>query len=167
MQPRNHLLETYRDLTARGRKSVVGRLEKGQSFLVGQERRPQVIGTAARAWRPADVALNRIDQAIVAMGEAVFDVWSNAELTVEAKRARAQVAYAEAKATTDSDVEIVRSAADSVTETLRTAAYPSRPEPRDAAQEAAIAGIKSDLMLVLGNVEADVTLIRTMTSQLS
>lgn len=82
----------------------------------------------------------------------VAAIWGDTRLTLEARRAGANEAITELRAFIDEHLEAMRTQTDELIDELRRRLRPPRPEPADAAQEAAIGNLKDDLRMVLDGV---------------
>lgn len=162
MQPHNPMLDTYRKHTAIVRNTMDSTLQR-----VEGESTPKPVRTARRSWEPVSASLETIDQMLADLGEAVFAIAINRDLTEEAKGERyagqAQVARSALDGTTG---EILRQSNEILAQ-LRTAAYPARPDGEIAAQEAALANIKADLRMVLDPLSDGMYVTQKLGAQLS
>jgi hypothetical protein len=165
MQPHSQLVDTYIGLVDRGKKVADGFLYRIPIYT--SDSRPEAVKTAANAWIPAPGALETIRITLAAFAEGIFAIRSDQSLTEAAKASRVAALETSARAGLDRQAGIVRSAITKVLETLRASAYPARPTPQDAAQEAALAGIKADIQMVFAAMDAPAEIFNSMASRLS
>lgn len=165
MQPRNHLLNTYRSLTSRGITSINAILDPNKGFTY-EDSRPKPIQQSASDWKLARKDLAAIDQAILELGEGVYEINANTDLTQEAQQTRARILGASVSTKVDALRSNVTTRADSIVSRLHAASYPARPLPNDATQEAALAGIKADLQLALSSASDGPPLLDRMITHL-
>jgi hypothetical protein len=145
-------LQAYRDLVAQCSANI-GAALPGTSFL-GDETLPEAVRPAVTKWGSAKKALDDIDAAFYQLGDALqailVDDSRNEQWQGEQSRSTVatfgkliSVAAATAQDKTTAALDIAR-----------RAALPQRPNPQDAAQEARIAGIKSDVLLLTSSIMA-------------
>ncbi|MCW2545830.1 MAG: hypothetical protein JWN96_290 [Mycobacterium sp.] len=168
MQSRNPMLDTYRKLTAQVIANVDPVLPKPPAYYLRDEKPPKdsIPPKVELAWRPLPEALAQIDAQVSALGEAVFKIATDKNLNEFGKCSQISKQIDLARTTVDALSTQVLDSADRIMNYLRTAAFPARPGTADATQEAALAGIKSDLRMVLDPVTSDDDLIVRLTDQL-
>lgn len=165
MQPKNILLHTYRKLVAEGQATVDSVLTVATSWP--EDDRPAALITASNTWRlvgPKTLAV--IDEALINLGDQVVENQMKSELTPAAKSDRAAALADHYGPLITAKTTEILSRISTVTELLLRAGFPTRPQPRDAAQEAAIAGIKTDLQMVLGPIAEGAGVVSALTAKL-
>lgn len=146
MKPHNPLLDVYVRLTS----DVVASLSTAfPQPTWPTDTTPQAIARARMAWAPVPGHLDKIKGVLAEFGEAVVRITTNTDLTDQARnRTLAETAEA-ARTQVNALAATALTGAEKSLDLLRAAAYPPRPQPHDAAQEASIAGIKSDARMTL------------------
>jgi hypothetical protein len=131
------------------------------------DHRPDAVRAAADKWVPfGPDRLAEIDAYLTTLGDALFLIWSNQDYTDEAKVTQAATAEAAAREQVPAMSREVLARANTVLSGLRSASYPSRPQPRDAAQEAALANAKADVQMVLGPIDDPMGAVTRMSELL-
>lgn len=165
MQPRNAMLDTYRNLTA----EVVAR---GQAHLTmpylihEQNAEPEHLRKAKVQWKPVPGKLTQIDDTVTHLGELIFQISVNDRLNPQARQADIAAAVQASRTIIDANISDIKTRSTAILDALRAAAYPARPQPADATQEARLAGIKTDLRMVWDAVPDGHNLVSNMTKSL-
>jgi len=145
-------LQAYRDLVAQCSANINDALP-GTSFL-GDETVPEPVRPAVTKWGSAKKSLADIDKAFFELGDALQLILVSDGRTEQwrGEQSRSTVAtFGKLIAVAAATVQDKSSAALDI---ARRAALPQRPNPQDAAQEARIAGIKSDVLLLTSSIMA-------------
>ncbi len=158
-------LSAYRDLVAQCSANIDDALPRA-AFL-GDETVPEAVRPAVTKWSSAKKALTDIDAAFYELGDALQaillddtrnEAWkgeqSRSTVASFGKRITAAASTAQDKASAALDI-------------ARRAALPQRPGPQDTAQEARIAGIKSDILLLTSNTKDDDRLLNLLAGVLT
>jgi len=149
MKPQSGLLDTYQSMVFESR----ARVNNALPAFAGSE--PHALTVIRNEWRTAGTALDAIDQLFDGIGEALWAEYTNSDLNDQARNTRVQSVITQYRAVFDAQVQAADSALTGVLQAGAKASAPPRPQPEDALQEARIAGIKSDLTMLLANrVEA-------------
>ena len=149
MKPQSGLLDTYQSMVFESR----ARVNNALPAFAGSE--PHALTVIRNEWRTAGTALDSIDSLFDQLAEALWAEYTNSDLTDQARNTRAQSVITQYRAVFDAQAQAASTSLTSVLETAAKACQPARPQPEDALQEARIAGIKSDLTMLLANrVEA-------------
>jgi hypothetical protein len=112
---------------------------------------PAAVGVIRTDWRGACTALDGIDQLFDQIGEALWAEYTNSDLTDQARNTRVQSVITQYRAVFDAQSQAASGALTGVLQAAAKASAPPRPQPEDALQEARIAGIKSDLTMLLAS----------------
>lgn len=165
MQPHNPMLDTYRNLVGevldRGRGLLTSSVLRSEN-----EKDSAALRRAKTEWQPIPRLLQQIDDAVVTLGENVFTISLDDRLTPEAKGNDIEAAAHATKALVSTNADDIRGRVTRILDVLRADAYPARPLPADAIQEAQLAGIKGDLRMVWDSVTDDSDFIGAMSSSL-
>lgn len=140
MQPANPLLNTYRALVDQVVEQVGTAVRDAPSL--------SPYAGIYLAWRPVPNQLAEIDQHVLLLGEQIFQTVADQRLTDPAKSDQIATATADARTAVENLSTSVLGTADTMLSTVKELAFPKRPTPVDAAQEATLAGVKSDLRMV-------------------
>lgn len=165
MQPHNPMLDTYRKLVG----EVVDRAAPllAKSFLISENQKDSpALARAKTDWTPVPKLLEEIDEAVRALGEAVFTISTDGRLADAARAEDIATAAAGTKTLVSTKTADIKARTSRILDGLRTDAYPARPQPADATQEARIAGIKADLRMVWDPVTDDSAFVPTMAASL-
>ncbi len=111
------------------------------------------IRAALRAARRIFERWDSAQDAVDNIGQLVAMTYTTTDLTDEAKQRRAGEIVAGARAQVEADLEAAGNALNTAVARLRQGLVPPRPAPADAAQESALAGLKTDLRMLLDSVE--------------
>lgn len=165
MQPHNPILETYRTLSGNVRELGQGLLTK--PFLLSEAQAESAALTRAKnEWLPVPRLLGVIDETISNLGEFVFAAITDGRLTPDAKAQDIASAANASRAAIDEATTEVQRRVGVILDALRSEAYPARPAPSDATQEARLAGIKGDLRMVWDGLEAGGDLVDAIEGSL-
>lgn len=165
MQPHNPMLDMYRNLS--GDVVELGRGLLSKSFLVSEnEKDSPALSRAKSEWQQVPRLLEQIDRAIVDLGETIFAVSTDSRLNDDAKRDDIGSAASATQTLISANVEDIQGRVTRILDGLRAAAYPARPLPADATQEARLAGIKGDLRMVWDAVTDDGDFVPAMGASL-
>ncbi|KAA1422501.1 hypothetical protein FE697_015315 [Mumia zhuanghuii] len=155
MKPHSPIYDAYRKLTREAADNISQLLPRTASSWLKQPdggpalKRPPAIEAAAKHWHGVPAKLDQIDTELDTLGKYVVGTWSQTELTQAARLTRIQIRAAESRVAIEGLRGQVLASSRAALAALRDGAYPPRPEPQDAAQEAALAGLKADLQMVL------------------
>lgn len=163
MQPHLSLLNTYREISVRVADHVGSVLE--ETVLIDDER-PVPIKVASTAWRTVRRRLGDIDSAIDDFGNAAVTTWTNGSLSEQGQHEQAKAFGLQLDSRLDTATGEVVARVDKILSGLRTAAYPPRPKGGPEA-EVALAGIKTDLRMVLENIPAEIALVNRIAALLT
>ncbi|MFC8731568.1 hypothetical protein ACFT5B_03825 [Luteimicrobium sp. NPDC057192] len=141
------MLDAFRKIAGTVTETVSSALSNVPFSLT--EPGPTALRAAATAWTPVPSAVQAIDATLTRVGKDVFNTATDRNLSAEGKAAQLQVVVSAARTTIEVETNTILTAATKVQSTLLAVAYPARPNPQDAAQEARLAGIKADLRMVL------------------
>jgi len=150
MKPQLRLLDTYRTVVAESRARVDGAIPR-VTGLRDAPPEPAALPVIRRDWSTARTALDSIDTLFDDLAEALWTEYTNTDLTDQARKTRVQQTIAHYRALFDTQSQAATVALTSVLKAAAKAGLPARPQPQDALQEARIAGIKSDLTMLLAN----------------
>lgn len=164
MQPRNPMLDTYRKLS--GAVVELGQAHLPKTNPFANEEDPSYLRKAKAEWQPIPGKLAQIDDTLTHLGELIFQISTNDRLTEDARSNDIAAAAQASRAIIDAATTDVKARTTAILEALRAAAYPARPEPADATQEARLAGIKGDLRMVWDAIGDDHNIVTTMTNSL-
>lgn len=164
MQPRNAMLDTYRKLSGTVVELGQAHLPKTNPFANQED--PDYLRKAKSEWQPVPGKLEQIDSTLTHLGELIFQISTNDRLTEDARREDIAGAVQASRAIIDAATEDVKARTTAILDALRAAAYPARPQPADATQEARLAGIKGDLRMVWDAIGDDDNIVVTMTNSL-
>jgi hypothetical protein len=145
MKPQSGLLDTYQAMVYESR----ARVDAALPAFDGSQ--PHALMVIRNDWRGACTALNAIDQLFDQIGEALWAEYTNGDLTDVARNKRVQSVVTQYRAVFDAQSQAASTALTGVLQAAAKASAPPRPQPEDALQEARIAGIKSDLTMLLAN----------------
>lgn len=165
MQPHNPMLDTYRTLVGDVLERANPLLAK--SYLISEnEKDSPELRRAKTEWSPVPRLLAEIDAAIVELGESVFSISTDSRLNEQTRADDITAAASATKAAVSAREKEVTTRTGTILDILRVAAYPARPQPADATQEARLAGIKADLRMVWDSISDDGGVSETMTESL-
>jgi hypothetical protein len=156
MKPQSGLLTTYRFMVGESRARVDAAIPQS-SLTLGSDGRfssspePAALAPIRKDWQSACTALDAIDSNFDDLAEAIWTEYTNQDLSVQARNRRVQEAISQHRNLFDAQAQAARTILTRVLETSAKASAPPRPQPEDALQEARIAGIKSDLTMLLAN----------------
>jgi hypothetical protein len=150
MKPQSGILDTYRTMVYESRARVDAAIPK-VSMLFSSPPQPAALAPIRTDWQSACTALDAIDSNFDDLAEAIWTEYTNQDLNVQARNKRVQQAIAQHRNLFDAQAQAARTILTRVLETSAKASAPPRPQPEDALQEARIAGIKSDLTMLLAN----------------
>ncbi len=100
-------------------------------------------------WDAALALLITIDDEIDAVQKKIREIAADPELSVQARQQRITAAATAARAQMNDLSRRADAQLKTVLDGLRIASYPARPHPDDPAEETRVAGIKTDLRMVL------------------
>jgi hypothetical protein len=115
---------------------------------------PVPLRKLARSWAQVKTGLDDIDASFAPIGDELFAIMT------DSTRSQTYIAAQKQAALTRFRVEVAQAStavcakATALLDQAARAALPQRPGPQDAAQEARLAGLKSDLQLLVSNVAA-------------
>lgn len=126
---------------------------------------PAPIRQASATWRAATATLDRIPPVLSSLAERVQRIAADRDLTDQAVAERITAAAAEAQKRVAQLADEVRDRLTRMVDTLRRAVVPARPG-ETAADEARIAGVKTDLRMVLDAAPATPTVLADRIAEL-
>ncbi|HEY3546252.1 MAG TPA: hypothetical protein VGK17_09185 [Propionicimonas sp.] len=156
------MLDAWHHLVPDAVQTVTVELNRGASYLLGEDQRAPEVKSAATDWLPVPPAVQALDAAMTAFAETVYQITFNPDLTPDAKTRQIAAQTTVTKAAVAAQVDTVTRGASKVLDRLRTAAYPPRPTPIDATQEVRVQGIKADLQMVLAPTDSSMDLITAL-----
>ena len=139
-------LQAYRDLVAQCSANINDALP-GTSFL-GDETVPEPVRPAVTKWNVARKALADIDKAFFELGDALQLILVSDGRTEQWRGEQSRSTVATFGKLIGGAASTVQDKSTAALDIVRRAALPQRPNPQDTAQEARIAGIKSDVLLL-------------------
>lgn len=158
MQPANPLLDAYRNLTG----TVIANVDP----ILGATRSPYLVNqsqpntglpsSVTNFWGPVPSSITAIDETLRNLGETIFQIITDQRFTSDAKNQMLREAATAARSTITATTTDILDRVNQILDRGREAAYPSRPTPVDALQEATIAGIKGDLRMLWDSAAADI-----------
>ena len=152
MKPQLRLQDTYRTMVSESRARVDAALPKATAWRAFSDPpEPAALAPIRTDWQSACTALDAIDSNFDDLAEALWTEYTNQDLNVQARNKRVQQAISQHRNLFDAQAQAARTILTRVLETSAKASAPPRPQPEDALQEARIAGIKSDLTMLLAN----------------
>lgn len=158
MQPRNPELDTYRKLVHQLVENINPLIATGYDSPL-----PTGVWTL---WRPVPGLFQQIDQALNTCGEYIFAIAIDAHRSEQGKTAAIDQSVAATNHTITTARTSILTATGEILDQMRTAAYPARPGPADATQEAVLASLKTDLRMLWERYE-DGDLVDAMADSLS
>lgn len=158
MQPRNAELDTYRKLVNQLVENINPLITSGYDSPL-----PTGVWTL---WQPVPGLFEQIDQALNTCGEYIFAIAIDANRSDQGKTEAISQTVAATNATIDAARTSILAATSDILDQMRTAAYPARPGPSDATQEATLSGLKTDLRMLWERYEGG-TLVDAMADSLS
>src|SRR5512141_2060997 len=165
MRPHSHMWDVYAKLTGEVLGTVGAALPVPSQWV--EDDRPETVRAAASTWQPAGPRLmSNIDAQLDALGDGIVAISTTSDLTEPAKSARIQALSAEVRSNVTAIREDVLARAGRVVDGLRAASFPKRPDA-SAASEAALVGVKSDLIMVLSPLIEGHSVIGRMSDRLS
>lgn len=149
MKPQSRLLETYRRIVSESRLRVDGAIPA----LTGPTRPPQhpALKVIRNEWAAATTALDAINSVFDNISEALWTEYTNTDLNDQARNKRVQSVITQYRGAFDAQRQAADTSLTHILDTAAKACMPPRPQPEDALQEARIAGIKSDLTMLLAS----------------
>ena len=158
------LLSTYDRLTAALVDTVNAALEQYR-----RDRGPDgpSLAKVRTTWRPVPDQLDGIDEARATLAEDILAVATNGDLTQDARDRQIETLADVAWVRIKTAVADIHTRAQTMLDATRAAIYPARPEPADAAQEARLAGLKTDLRMSLDPVDDDNRVVDIIKARLA
>jgi hypothetical protein len=135
---------TFRDLSSK----LADHVGSAVANAVGADDTP-TSRTVQSLWRGVPTALGNIDAALSQLGQHIHRTATDADLTNDAKTRVIGDAVTATKGLIEQGASDIAARTADILKRARDAVYPSRPRPFDAAQEAALAGAKADVRMML------------------
>ncbi|GAA4853328.1 hypothetical protein GCM10023221_36600 [Luteimicrobium xylanilyticum] len=149
------MLNALRQVSATVINTVSGALPDAPTSYPSTDRGKEALRQAGLAWAPVPGLISQMETALSSAATDILAVATNRDLTPEAKSRQVGQLVDTARSNINGLADSAVSAGARVLDVLRAAAYPPRPQPEDAIQEARLAGIKADLRMVLDPVSAN------------
>ena len=147
MRPHNPMLDTYQELTAELVQTMTPIL-RSPSNSGG----PTAPVEARNLWPTIPTLLEQIKKDLWTLGEQILRISTDSRFTDQAKADEINQMAVAVRQRVDSATRDALARAEQIIEISKAAAYPARPTPHDATQEAALAGFKGDLRMVWDRV---------------
>ncbi len=144
----NPLQTTYTALRVRVAANVDSVLPKA-TYIGQSSKEPAALKQARLYWDMAVKALNSIESAINAASRGAVAVAVDPDLNSEARSRKISEVADGARAQLAGLTEQAIGSLKKVLDILQSAGFPARPQPETAVQEAKLAGLKSDLRMML------------------
>ncbi len=144
-------LSAYRDLVAQCSANIDDALPR--ATYLGDATVPEAVRPAVTKWTSAKKALTDIDAAFYQLGDALQLILLDDTRNEAWKGDQSRSTVASFGKRITSAASTVQDKASAALDIARRAALPQRPGPQDTAQEARIAGIKSDVLLLVSNTK--------------
>jgi len=146
----NPLVQVYDRLTAALVATVQATLYDADGLRIGGSS----LANVRTAWRPVPDQLATIEKTITDLGTAILATVTDGDLTPDARDRRIVTISDTAWTKITSVSTSVLDTTAKILDDLRGLVYPTRPTPADAAQEAALTGLKQDVRMSLDPLDS-------------